>query len=151
MSESLATVGGTPVLRPRVVKVVNEQTGKSSAAPRRNAKLAAVIGEAGWSHAQLAQAVGRVAAEAGNQRLVSVGRSHVSHWVAGSTPSGDTPAILVEALSRRLGRVITIDEIGLSGPQLPAALDWSADTLTTLADLGRGNVDIERRSGLLHG
>ncbi|TDO57368.1 hypothetical protein EV651_11192 [Kribbella sp. VKM Ac-2571] len=148
MSESLATVGGTPVLGPRVVKVVNERTGTSSAGTRRNSKLAAVIAEAGWSHAQLALAVGRVAAESGNERLVSVGRSHVSHWVAGSTPSGDAPAILVEALSRRLGRVVTLDQIGLSGPRAPAAPDWSADTLTALADLGRGNVDIERRSVL---
>ncbi|MFI5696458.1 hypothetical protein ACIA58_31675 [Kribbella sp. NPDC051586] len=127
---------------------MNERTGKLSAAPRRNAKLAAVIAETGWSHAQLAQAVSRVAVEAGNERLVSVGRSHVSHWVAGSTPSGDAPAVLAETLSRRLGRVVTVDEIGLSGPVSHGAPDWSADTLTTLADLGRGNVDIERRSVL---
>lgn len=115
---------------------------------RRNVKLAAVIAEACWSHAQLAQAVGRVAAETGNQRLISVGRSHVSHWVAGSTPSGDAPAVLVEALSRRLGRVVTVAEIGLPSEQPSAPLDWTADTLTALADLGRGNVDIERRSVL---
>jgi hypothetical protein len=115
---------------------------------RRNTRLAAVIAEARWSHAQLAQAVSRVAAETGNQRVVSVGRSHVSHWVAGSTPSGDTPAVLVETLSRRLGRVVTFDDIGLSSPQPPAPLDWTADTLTTLVELGRGNVDIERRSVL---
>jgi hypothetical protein len=148
MSQSLATVGGTAVLRPKAVKVVNEQAGKSTAATRRNAKLAAVIAEAGWSHAQFAQAVGRVAAEAADERLLSVGRSHVSHWVAGTTPSGNAPATLVEALSRRLGRVVTVDEIGLAGLQPPAAVDWSADTLTTLADLGRGNVDIERRAVL---
>lgn len=144
----MASSRGTPVRTSRVVKAVKERTRKSSAEPRRNAKLAAVIAEADWSHAQLAHAVGRVAFEAGNERLVSVGRSHVSHWVAGSTPSGDAPAVLAEALSRRLGRVVTVAEIGLSGPQPPVALDWSADTLTTLADLGRGNVDIERRSVL---
>ncbi|MEU4293202.1 hypothetical protein AB0E63_33700 [Kribbella sp. NPDC026596] len=127
---------------------MNKRTGKVGAEPRRNVKLAAVIAEASWSHAQLAQAVCRVATEAGNERLMSVGRSHVSHWVAGSMPSADAPAILAEALSRRLGRVVTVEEIGLSGPRPPAALAWSADTLTTLVDLGRGNVDIERRSVL---
>jgi len=113
---------------------------------RRNLRLAAAIAEADWSHAQVAQAVGRVAAETSNQRLMSIGRSHVSHWVAGSAPSGDAPAVLAEALSRRLGRIVTVDELGLPSPRVSNQIDWSADTLTTLADLGRDNVDIERRA-----
>lgn len=115
---------------------------------QRNSQLAAVINEAGWSHAQLAQAVARVAAEAGNQRLATLGRSHVSHWVAGTTPSGEAPTALTEALSRRLGRIVTLAEIGLSTAETSPETDWAADTLTALADLGRGNVDIERRSVL---
>ncbi|MFD7161603.1 hypothetical protein ACFV9C_43960 [Kribbella sp. NPDC059898] len=116
---------------------------------RRNDQLAAVIAETDLSYAQLAQAVGRVAAESGNHRLASVGRSHIAHWVAdGSMPSGDAPTVLAETLSRRLGRVVTVDELGMSTPQTSTPLGWTADTLTTLADLGRGNVDIERRSVL---
>jgi len=80
---------------------------------RGNGKLAAVIAEAGWSHTQVANAFRRVAAESGAREFAAVGRSHVSHWVAGSTPSGWGPVVLAEALSRRLGRVITVDDIGL--------------------------------------
>jgi hypothetical protein len=111
-----------------------------------NRRLAVVIAEAGWSHAQVAAAFTRVAGENGVSELTGVGRSHVSHWVAGSQPSGRSPAILCEALSRRLGRVVTPTEIGLAGEPSPAqALGWDADTLAALADLGRADVDAERR------
>ncbi|HEV2376455.1 MAG TPA: hypothetical protein VGS19_30320 [Streptosporangiaceae bacterium] len=111
-----------------------------------NTRLAAVIAEAGWSHAQTAAAFTRVASESGAHELLGVGRSHVSHWVAGSRPSGRSPSILCEALSRRLGRLVTLCEAGLADEPSPGlALDWDADTLTALADLGRLNVDAARR------
>lgn len=112
-----------------------------------NAQLAAVIAEAGLSHAQVARAFVRVAMESDAREFTGVGRSHVSHWVGGSTPSGRAPAILCEALSRRLGRTVTLDEIGLPAPSLssPEALDWRVDTLVALNDLGRVDVDAERR------
>lgn len=116
-----------------------------------NEKLAVVIAEARWSHAQVANAFRRVAAENGARELAAVGRSHVSHWVAGSTPSGWGPVILAEALSRRLGRVVTVDELGLNDHDLSSRnlLDWDADTLITLIDLGRTDVDRERRHVLV--
>ena len=57
------------------------------------------------------------------------------------------PEILCEALSRRLGRIVTPDEIGLAAGLPPSldALDWQVDTLVALTDLGRVDVDIERR------
>jgi tetratricopeptide (TPR) repeat protein len=111
-----------------------------------NSRLAAVIAEAGWSHAQVAFAFTRVASESGAHELLGVGRSHISHWVAGSRPSGRSPSILCEALSRRLGRLVTLSEVGLAEEPSPRqALDWDADTLAALADLGRANVDAERR------
>jgi hypothetical protein len=112
-----------------------------------NARLAAVIAQAGLSHAQIARGFVRVAAEMGAQEFASVGRSHVSHWVAGTVPSGRGPSILCETLSRRLGRVVTLDEIGLTRDQAPAGdpMDWCGDTLTALTDLGRIAVDAERR------
>lgn len=115
-----------------------------------NIKLASVIAETGWSHAQVAAAFGRVAVENGARGQGRVGRSHVSHWVAGSTPSGCAPAILRETLSRRLDRVVTLGELGLTDQSGPAAeaLDWDADTLIGLADLGRVDVDMERRQVL---
>jgi hypothetical protein len=72
-------------------------------------------------------------------------------WPRSSWPppnsSGRAPAILCEALSRCLGRVVTPDEIGLPGDSAssPHGLDWDADTLAGLADLGRADVDADRR------
>ena len=113
----------------------------------RNVRLAALIAQAGLSHAQVARAFVRVALEAGAHEFAGVGRSHVSHWVGGSKPSGRGPSFLCEALSRCLGRVVTLAEIGL-GDEATASggpLDWHADTLTMLADLGRIDVDMGRR------
>lgn len=112
-----------------------------------NAKLAAVIAQTGLSHAQVARAFVRVALENHAREFANVGRSHVSHWVAGSRPSGRAPTILCEALSRRLGRIVTPDEIGLAAGSSPSGdmLDWHADTLVSLADLGKVDVDVERR------
>lgn len=112
-----------------------------------NARLAAVIARAGLSHAQVARIFVRVALEAGAHEFAGVGRSHVSHWVGGSKPSGRAPLFLCEALSRCLGRVVTLDEIGLAAAAAPScgALDWHADTLIALADLGRIDVDVVRR------
>jgi len=116
--------------------------------PQRNTRLAAVLAESNWSYTQFAQAVARVAAERGNPRLARVSPSHISHWVNGTMPSGDAPAVLAETLSRRLHRIVTIADIGLSNGETSPEPTWTADTLTALADLGRGNVDIERRSVL---
>lgn len=115
-----------------------------------NVRLSAVIAEAGMTHSQVARAVLRIAAENGFRELESVGRSHVSHWVGGSIPTGHAPVVLAEALSRRLDRVITTDEIGLTVPStsVPATLDWGTDTLTELIALGRMESDVDRRAAL---
>lgn len=116
-------------------------------AQTRNARLAAVIARGGLSHAQVARAFVRVALEAGAHEFAAVGRSHVSHWVGGSKPSGRGRSFLCEALSRCLGRAVTPDEIGLEAEATAARsqLDWHADTLIMLADLGRVDVEVERR------
>lgn len=122
--------------------------------PAGNTALAAAIAEAGLTHEQLARAVRRVAAESGAPELATVGRSHVSHWVSGSIPSGRGPLVLSEALSRQLRRPVGPHDLALlSDAARPAAgptagqdvLDWPADTLTALTDLGRADVDLERR------
>ncbi len=113
---------------------------------RGNDRLAAVISQAGLTHAQVARALVRVADESDIRELLGVGRSHVSHWVAGAKPSGQTPIMLCEALSRLLGRVITLDAIGLAELTDPQDLpDWNVDTLTMLADIGRASVNADRR------
>jgi tetratricopeptide (TPR) repeat protein len=120
----------------------------------RNERLAELLAEAGWSRAQAASAYNRIAREAGDGGGASIGRSHVSMWVGGTRPSGNSPLILCQALSRRLRREITPDELGLAAPGGPArwAADWSADPLTDMADLGRIDLDTDpRRRGILAG
>ncbi|MEV6596116.1 Tat pathway signal protein [Actinoplanes sp. NPDC051346] len=61
------------------------------------------------------------------------------------------PALLCEALSRKLGRIITLDELGLSSdlPSTNHLLDWDLDTVVGLTDLGRVDVNAARRQVLL--
>lgn len=92
----------------------------------------------------------KVAVESGADEWANVSRSHVSHWAAGTTPSGRAPALLREALSRRMGRSLTLYEIGLTQEpsSTPAAVDWNIDTLEALGDLGRLDIDMDRRHAL---
>ena len=82
-------------------------------ARERNAALAALLREAGWSPPQAAAAVARVAAESGVRELGAISRSHIAMWVQGTKPSGSAPHILRETLSRRLGRCLTLADLGL--------------------------------------
>ncbi|MEU7028875.1 Tat pathway signal protein [Streptomyces sp. NPDC046275] len=115
----------------------------------RNEALAARISETGWSQPQVAAAMVRVAREVGATELYAVSRSHIAMWIRGTRPSEEARPILCETLSRKLGRRITLADIGLpddsssDGPT--AGLDWSADTPTVLADLGSDDLDMDRR------
>ncbi|MDX2964400.1 hypothetical protein [Streptomyces acidiscabies] len=114
----------------------------------RNIALAALLREAHWSQAQAAAAVARVAVESGAAELKAISRSHIAMWVQGTKPSGQAPHILRETLSRRLGRRLTLADLGLeAGPTGPASSspDWSADPVTGLAQLGSDDLDMHRR------
>lgn len=76
-----------------------------------NVHLKALIEEAGPPYDGIARAVQAVAVESG-QRL-GTNRSAVHHWLAGAEPSGATAGYLAEALTRRLGRRITREDLGL--------------------------------------
>ncbi|MEU1484517.1 Tat pathway signal protein [Streptomyces sp. NPDC005752] len=124
-------------------------------ARERNERLVALLLEAGWSRALAAAAYNRVAVEALNGAVVEnskIGRSHVSMWVGGVQPSGVAPVILCQALSRRLKREITPQEVGFAAATSPAqeALDWRVDPLIALSDLGNG-VNSDRRRLLAGG
>lgn len=114
----------------------------------RNIALAALLREAGWSQPQVAAAVVRVAAESGARELEAISRSHIAMWVQGTRPSGRAPRILRETLSRRLGRRLTLADLGLEeGPTgtTDSGSDWSVDPLTVLAELGSDDLDMHRR------
>ncbi|MET9664852.1 Tat pathway signal protein [Streptomyces sp. NPDC006475] len=117
-------------------------------ARERNVALAALLREAGWSQPQAAAAVARVAAESGARELEAISRSHIAMWVQGTRPSGRAPHILRETLSRRLGRRLTLADLGLEGEPTGTTYsgsDWSVDPLTVLAELGSDDLDMHRR------
>ncbi|MEU7041489.1 Tat pathway signal protein [Streptomyces varsoviensis] len=108
----------------------------------RNVRLEAVVRELGWPQERLAAHFRRTAVENRADELISVTRSHINQWIRGSRPGGRAPTILRETLSRGLGRVVTLTEIGLApdgGTQ--AVADWDVDTLVALADLGGADMD----------
>ncbi|WP_433366889.1 hypothetical protein [Streptosporangium sp. CA-115845] len=119
-------------------------------ASKRNERLVVLLEEAAWSRAQAASAFNRVAQEGGLLDYTSIGRSHISMWVAGTKPSGAAPIILCQALSRRLKRVVTPDELGFTVPDALAqeALEWHIDPLIALTELGRADLDTGRRNFL---
>jgi tetratricopeptide (TPR) repeat protein len=111
----------------------------------RNLRLAGLIDRTGLSYDAIARDLRAVARENG-QDMSACGRSHVAHWVAGTHPSRATPLLLAEVLSRRLGRVVTLDDIGLGReePEPYAGLiNWAGSSLTDL--LGVGRADVQRR------
>ncbi|UQS23759.1 hypothetical protein L1857_13435 [Amycolatopsis thermalba] len=103
-----------------------------------NEKLRRLLAVADWTREGLARAVNAVAAESG--RVLTYDRTSVSHWLRGSLPRGDTPLYVAEALSRRLGRVVTPDEVGFPRNDQGdpgGGRDGCTDAIAALRDLAR--------------
>ncbi|MFE3327766.1 transcriptional regulator [Streptomyces sp. NPDC059176] len=77
-----------------------------------NERLQALIQEAGCSNAGLARRVNMVGAERGLDMRYD--KTSVARWLRGQQPRGRAPGIIAEALGRKLGRTVTIDEIGMA-------------------------------------
>ncbi|WP_432000178.1 hypothetical protein [Streptomyces sioyaensis] len=77
-----------------------------------NHQLRDLVAESGLTYAALAKAVRAVAAECGV--ALRTNKSTIEHWIAGVTPAGDTGRYLAVALSRRLGRLLTLHDLGLA-------------------------------------
>ncbi|MFP3992790.1 transcriptional regulator [Streptomyces sp. E11-3] len=77
-----------------------------------NERLQALIQEAGCSNAGLARRVNMCGAEHGLD--LRYDKTSVARWLRGQQPRGRAPAIIAEALGRKLGRSVTIDEIGMA-------------------------------------
>ncbi|EPH42565.1 transcriptional regulator [Streptomyces aurantiacus] len=94
-----------------------------------NTLLDAILDEAGISHAGLAAHVN----QAGKARGLSLRYEHtaVARWLKGQRPRGQVPDLICEVLAGRLQRTVTLDDIGLGVPGLPAARQGSmASTLS---------------------
>ncbi|MCH0557563.1 transcriptional regulator [Streptomyces sp. MUM 16J] len=77
-----------------------------------NERLQTLIQEAGCSNAGLARRVNMCGAEHGLD--LRYDKTSVARWLRGQQPRGRAPAIIAEALGRKLGRTVTIDEIGMA-------------------------------------
>ncbi|RSS39990.1 tetratricopeptide repeat protein [Streptomyces sp. WAC07061] len=106
----------------------------------QGSRLRETIHAAGCTYEALARDVRRIAAE--NGEILQTNKSAISHWATGTrSPSGQAGQYLAEALSRRLGRIVTPAEIGLRGGDPEATSN--GDPVATVTDLGRA--DVERR------
>ena len=77
-----------------------------------NHDLKRLLSEAGLSGEALARSVNQAAAE--TNRVLRYTRKSVASWLAGSRPPAPVPALVAEALSRHTGRLVTVQETGLS-------------------------------------
>lgn len=76
-----------------------------------NQQLQLVFQESGWTGEQFARSVNLVGAEAGIR--LEYQRASVTQWLGGTRPRHPVPQLMAEALSRRLGRRVTVADIGL--------------------------------------
>ncbi|MEY9843609.1 collagen-like protein [Streptacidiphilus sp. MAP5-3] len=87
------------------------QGGANSDRLQYNERLAALIEEAGFSHAGLARRVDQLGSEHGLD--LRYDKTSVTRWLRGQQPRGATPALIAEVFTRRLGRRLTAQDLGL--------------------------------------
>jgi hypothetical protein len=87
-------------------------TARPLVARQPNEKLQALIQEAGCSNAGLARRVNLCGTEHGLD--LRYDKTSVARWLRGQQPRGRAPAVISEALGRKLGRTVTLDEIGMA-------------------------------------
>jgi hypothetical protein len=109
---------------------------------RPNVRLRALLDQARWPQEGLARAVNEVGAEVG--LMLGYDRTAVAHWLSGTCPRGEVRALIVEALSRRLGRSLTVDDVGLAPIPAPVAATrqgLTGDPISTLLELTHADAD----------
>ncbi|GAB2932224.1 transcriptional regulator [Streptomyces mayteni] len=109
-----------------------------------NERLLSLIREAGCSNAGLARRVNMCAAERGLDYRYD--KTSVARWIRGQQPRGRAPEIIAEALGRKLGRTVSVDEIGMgTSRQLTSAVGLHfaaglAESVEQAAELWRSDV-----------
>ncbi|GAB2594864.1 hypothetical protein GCM10027168_29350 [Streptomyces capparidis] len=90
-----------------------------------NHQLAALIAEAGFSNAGLARRVDQLGVEHGLD--LRYDKTSVTRWLRGQQPRGTTPALIAEVFTRRLGRRLTAQDLGLDAcAPVYAGLEFAA-------------------------
>ncbi|MEW2549127.1 regulator [Streptomyces sp. NPDC047002] len=95
--------------------------------PQRNPnrRLATLIAEAGFSHAGLARRVDQLGLEHGLD--LRYDKTSVTRWLRGQQPRGTTPALIAEVFTRRLGRRLSTQDLGLDAcAPVYAGLEFAA-------------------------
>jgi hypothetical protein len=117
-----------------------------------NERLATLIAEAGCSNAGLARRVNMCGAEQGMD--LRYDKTSVARWLRGQQPRGAVPNLVAEAVGRKLGRPVTVEEIGMAdgrtsatnvGLQFAPTVSATVDTVTEL-----WRSDVNRRDFLLN-
>ncbi|MFC7221156.1 regulator [Streptomyces polyrhachis] len=100
-------------------------TTERSAQRTPNRRLAALIAEAGFSHAGLARRVDELGQEHGLD--LRYDKTSVTRWLRGQQPRGTTPALIAEVFTRRLGRRFSAQDLGLDAcTPVYAGLEFAA-------------------------
>ncbi|MCT4353044.1 regulator [Streptomyces sp. Je 1-79] len=90
-----------------------------------NRRLAALITEAGFSNAGLARRVDQLGLEHGLD--LRYDKTSVTRWLRGQQPRGTTPALIAEVFTRRLGRRLSAQDLGLDAcAPVYAGLEFAA-------------------------
>jgi hypothetical protein len=99
--------------------------------PKRqpNEKPCPLLDEADWTYGQLASAVNRTGTERGLR--LTYDESSVKHWLDGTMPRKNVRPVVIEALARRTGRPVTLEEAGLG-----------SSTTVTGSDVATGEHDL---------
>jgi hypothetical protein len=123
-----------------------------------NTRLCDLFGLAGWSKGELARLVNRKAAALGHPQLAT-DTSRVRRWIdVGETPRDPVPRVLAALFTERLGRVVTIEDLGfvrsgragkrrdVQGADNPDGLPWASDqTAAVLTEFTGMDLMLNRR------
>ncbi|MFE3323490.1 hypothetical protein [Streptomyces sp. NPDC059176] len=123
-----------------------------------NTRLADLFGLTGWSKGELARLVNRQAAAMGHPQLAT-DTSRVRRWIdMGEIPRDPVPRVLAALFTERLGRVVTIEDLGLvrhgrtgkrrdvSGSKNPDGLPWAPErTAAVLTEFTGMDLMLNRR------
>ncbi|MFY1679728.1 MULTISPECIES: hypothetical protein [unclassified Streptomyces] len=124
---------------------------------RPNTRLADLFGLAGWSKGELARMVNRQAAAIGHPQLAT-DTSRVRRWIdMGEIPRDPVPRVLAALFTERLGRVVTIEDLGLvrhgrpgnrrgAGNEHPDGVPWAPErTAAVLTEFTGMDLMLNRR------
>lgn len=117
-----------------------------------NDRLRMLLAEAEWSAGELARAVNSLGT---TQFLnLSYDRTSVAHWLSGSRPRSAVAELVAAAFSRRIGRLVTVEETGLAQAAPQDAISFvdrvsEAPLLQRLVVLARADTDPAQRAHLV--